>query len=114
MAKKTPKNVVPRVLPPFAHLNDLDVYREELHGVLIGRLKELYGKEKAWKYAFIKNVKEKFNQTIQYQQLNEFEVGKSRSENIILLMMLEIISIKSEIEIKVLSEGADFFNISVK
>jgi hypothetical protein len=104
---------MPKQVPEFAHLNNLKVYRELLHETLIKYLKELYGKE-TWKYEFIKNVKEKFNQKIQYKQINEFEAGNSRNENLLHLIMLEIISKKSEISMKVISEGADFIKIKIE
>ena len=101
------------MLPDFAHLNDVDVLRNMIHEKMIERLVELYGTEK-WKYTFIKSVKVKFNKKIQYRQLNEFEKGNSRNENVMMLIVLEILSLRSQIKLEVESEGADFLKVKIK
>lgn len=78
--------------------------RDSLHKALIDKLIELYGNAK-WKYTFIKNAKEKFDYSIQYPQLNEFEKGNPRNENLINVMILEIISIEKMFSIELLGEN---------
>lgn len=68
----------------------LDKFREELHLSLINELRDIYGKQ-TWKYLFIKNTKRLHNIDVQYKQLNVFEEGGSRNENILNLMLLEIL-----------------------
>ena len=65
--------------------------RRAFHLSLIKKLISVYKTDK-WKYSFIKNVKEKFDYSVQYHQLKKFEIGETRNENLINVMFLEIMS----------------------
>lgn len=77
--------------------------RATLHRAMIEKLIELYSNKK-WKYTFIKNAKEKFSYSIQYHQLNEFEKGKPRNENVINVMLLEILDLQKSFSLEIDAE----------
>lgn len=85
---------------------ELSLFRLKLHHLLISRLKKDYGNAK-WKYTFIKNVSEKYNIAVQYQQLKVFEEGGSRNENILNLILLELLSMDDSFDLVFEMEGTN-------
>lgn len=85
---------------------ELSLFRFKLHYLLISRLKKAYGNTK-WKYTFIKNVENKYGIAVQYQQLNIFEEGGSRNENILNLILLELLSLEDNFDLVFEMEGTN-------
>jgi hypothetical protein len=84
---------------------NVDILRASMHSALIEKLVALYKNEK-WKYTLIKNAREKYSCSLQYNQLNEFEAGKSRGEHIILIMLAEILTQQNGVKLDISSESS--------
>jgi len=69
---------------------ELAYFRLKVHTELIRALKQAYSTDK-WKYAFMKSLQEKYDIKVQYSQLNSFEEGGARSENIVNLILMELL-----------------------
>lgn len=70
---------------------EIDKIRNDLHLKLIEELKQVYRSD-SWKYRFLQDIEMHFGMKIGYKQLNTFEDGSSKNENItvMIISMLQI------------------------